>query len=86
MLVTPGALDALRDATSVALICHASPDSDCVGGMMALTHALRAQGKNAYPLSPDPIADYLQHVPGSSEEGVTHIAVSSGRLLAMAEG
>lgn len=67
MLVTSGALDALRGATSVALICHASPDSDCVGGMMALTHALRAQGKRAYPLSPDPIADYLQHVPGSNE-------------------
>jgi phosphoesterase RecJ-like protein len=65
VLITPGALAALRRSTSVALICHASPDSDCVGGMMALTHALRAQGKMAYPLSPDPVADYLQHVPGS---------------------
>lgn len=27
----------------------------------------------------------LEHVPGSSDDGVTHIAVSSGRLLAMAE-
>src|SRR5438046_2588534 len=66
-LVTPGALTALHDAKRVILICHASPDSDCVGGMMALTHVLRAMGKQAFPLSPDPIPDYLHHVPGSSE-------------------
>jgi phosphoesterase RecJ-like protein len=64
---TPGALDALRRAERVALICHASPDSDCIGGMMALTHALRRLGKTAHPLSPDPVPDYLQHVPGSPE-------------------
>jgi phosphoesterase RecJ-like protein len=34
---------------------------------MALTHVLRAMGKTAYPLSPDPIPDYLLHVPGSDE-------------------
>src|SRR5690349_9293774 len=56
---------ALRDSRRIALICHASPDSDCVGGLMALTHALRGHGCLAYPLSPDPIPDYLQHVPGS---------------------
>jgi bifunctional oligoribonuclease and PAP phosphatase NrnA len=66
VLITPGALAALQRAQRVALICHASPDSDCIGGMMALTHALRAQGKDAYPLSPDPVPDYLQHVPGSN--------------------
>ncbi len=67
MLVTPGALGLLRDARRVAVICHASPDSDCIGGMMAVTHALRADGRTAYPLSPDPIPDYLQHVPGSPD-------------------
>lgn len=67
MLVTPGALGLLRTARRVALICHASPDSDCIGGIMALTLALRAQGKTAFPLSPDPVPDYLQHVPGSTE-------------------
>lgn len=67
MLVTAGALDDLRKARRVGLICHASPDSDCIGGMMALTHALRLEGKQAYPLSPDLVPDYLQHVPGSGE-------------------
>jgi phosphoesterase RecJ-like protein len=66
-LRTAGALDALRRAGRVALICHTSPDSDCIGGMMALTHALRRLGKVAHPLSPDPVPDYLQHVPGSAE-------------------
>jgi len=64
-LVTLGALPTLRAAGRIALICHASPDADCVGGMMALTHALRATGKEVYPLSPDPIPDYLLHVPGT---------------------
>lgn len=66
-LITPGAMPALRGASRVALICHASPDSDCVGGMMALTHALRALGQRADPFSPDPVPDYLLHVPGSEE-------------------
>ena len=67
LLVTAGAMPALRAAAHVALICHASPDSDCIGGTMALTHALRALGKRADPLSPDPVPDYLLHVPGSGE-------------------
>jgi bifunctional oligoribonuclease and PAP phosphatase NrnA len=66
-LITPGAHAALRAAGRVALICHASPDSDCIGGMMALTHALRALGKSADPFSPDPVPDYLLHVPGSDQ-------------------
>jgi phosphoesterase RecJ-like protein len=65
--ITQGALPALRAAERVALICHASPDSDCIGGMMALTHALRALGKRAHPCSPDPVPDYLLHVPGADE-------------------
>ncbi|HEV8639164.1 MAG TPA: bifunctional oligoribonuclease/PAP phosphatase NrnA [Chloroflexota bacterium] len=72
---TAGALPALRAAARVALICHQNPDNDCVGGMMALTHALRRLGKAAHPLSPDPVPDYLRHVPGSEE-----IAVAPGRL------
>ena len=64
---TPGALDALRRAERVALICHTSPDSDCIGGMMALTHALRRLDKVAHPLSPDAVPDYLRHVPGAEE-------------------
>lgn len=64
---TPGALDALRRAERVGLICHTSPDSDCIGGLMALTHALRRMGKVAHPFSPDPVPDYLRHVPGSDE-------------------
>ncbi len=67
MLVTSGAYARLRDAKRVALINHASPDSDCVGGIMATTHALRNLGKEAFPFSPDPIPAYLLHIPGSSE-------------------
>ena len=67
MLVTPGALELVRGAKRVALINHASPDSDCVGGIMATTHALRSMGKQAFPFSPDPIPGYLLHVPGSHE-------------------
>jgi phosphoesterase RecJ-like protein len=74
-LRTDGALEVLRSARRVALICHQSPDNDCIGGMMALTHALRRLGKVAHPLSPDPVPDYLQHVPGSDE-----IAVAVERL------
>ena len=72
---TAGALSVLRAAGRVALICHQSPDSDCIGGMMALTHALRRLGRVAHPLSPDPVPDYLQHVPGAEE-----IAVAVERL------
>ena len=67
MLVTAGAYALLRGAKRVALINHASPDSDCVGGIMATTHMLRNLGKEALPFSPDPVPEYLQHVPGSKD-------------------
>lgn len=67
LLVTAGAMKLLNRASRVALICHMSPDADCVGGMMAMTHALRSLGREVHPLAPDPIPDYLLHVPGSSE-------------------
>lgn len=66
-LTSAGALDRLRTAQAVALICHASPDSDCIGGMMAVTHALRGLGRRAIAFSPDPVPDYLWHVPGADE-------------------
>ncbi len=43
----------LRAASRVLLIAHVSPDGDALGSTLALTLALRAQGKHAVPACQD---------------------------------
>lgn len=67
--------DFLRTTQRFLLTGHENPDGDCLGAQTALWHLLRALGKVAYIVNPDPIAgafDFLQqHTPfghGRSEQ------------------
>lgn len=45
-----GAVALFETATTVAVCGHKNPDGDCLGSVLALTHALRAKGVQVTPL------------------------------------
>lgn len=59
------AAEALHCANKIVLASHVNPDGDTLGSSLALTHALRALGKTAIPLSHDRVPDILKWMPGS---------------------
>jgi bifunctional oligoribonuclease and PAP phosphatase NrnA len=58
------AAEALLAADKIVLASHVNPDGDTLGSSIALTHALRALGKKAVPLSHDGVPDILRWMPG----------------------
>lgn len=59
------AAQALLAAERIVLASHVNPDGDTLGSSLALTHALRALGKRAVPLSHDGVPDILRWMPGA---------------------
>jgi phosphoesterase RecJ-like protein len=57
-------IDAVRRAHTLLLITHVSPDSDAIGGLLGLTHALRTLGKSVTPGCSDPIYTRFDLLPG----------------------
>src|SRR6266540_119022 len=55
---------ALLSAERIVLASHVNPDGDTLGSSLALTHALRAAGKQAIPFSHDGVPDILRWMPG----------------------
>jgi phosphoesterase RecJ-like protein len=51
--------DALRSRARVCVVGHVRPDGDCIGSQLALTLALRDQGKHVTCWNADPIPDKL---------------------------
>jgi phosphoesterase RecJ-like protein len=60
-------IDRIRRAQTFLLITHISPDSDAIGGLLGLTHALRSIGKTVVPSCSDPIFDRFSLLPGHTE-------------------
>lgn len=93
------AVDALRNAESVAIACHVNPDGDALGSLFAASIGLRRLGKTTYPTwgtSPAAIPfsyDFLPDVeslvqPADVPEVDTFLAVDCGagnRLGALEE-
>jgi phosphoesterase RecJ-like protein len=55
--------DLLRTCSSFLLTGHENPDGDCVGAQSALSHLLRALGKEVHIVNPDPLGsgfDFLE--------------------------
>lgn len=64
-----GALDALREAKTVALACHVNPDGDALGSLLGMSLALRKMGKTTYPTwgsSPANVPSNYAFLPGAS--------------------
>lgn len=61
----PQILEAIKAARNILLCCHPSADADCVGGVLAMFHALTKLGKKVTALEGDsPPAQNLSHLPG----------------------
>ncbi len=59
------ATEAMLAADRIVLAGHINPDGDTLGSMLALTHALRALGKTAVPLSHHGVPDIYKWLPGA---------------------
>ena len=61
--------DVLRRADSVIITGHVSPDGDCIGSQLALSHALKSLGKKVTGLLAEnsPVDETLSYLPGASE-------------------
>jgi phosphoesterase RecJ-like protein len=58
------AAEAIQKAHKIVLASHINPDGDTLGSCLALTHALRAMGKTALPLSHDGVPEIYRWMPG----------------------
>jgi phosphoesterase RecJ-like protein len=57
----------LQQAQHLLLITHVSPDSDAIGSMLGLAHALGMLGKIVTPACADAIRDRFEILPGHAE-------------------
>jgi bifunctional oligoribonuclease and PAP phosphatase NrnA len=57
----------LQQARRILLIAHVSPDSDAIGSLLGLAHALRALGKTVVPACADAVRDRFDILPGHAE-------------------
>mgnify|MGYP000586775019 CR=1 FL=1 len=58
---------ALRRAENIGLCGHVMPDGDCLGSELALGLALRKMGKKVTLLSPDPVPQMYNFLPGAGD-------------------
>jgi len=54
-------------AQNIVVLGHAGPDGDAIGSILAMTHYLKALGKHAVPMTPNPCPDFLRWMPGIEE-------------------
>ncbi len=57
----------LKNSKKVAIFCHARPDGDALGGLLALTLALRGAGKYAVPFCEDCPPEKFSFLPAMKE-------------------
>lgn len=63
----PSTLAAVQRANNLLLITHLAPDSDAIGSLLGLTHALRSIGKTITPSCADQIFDRFNLLPGTQD-------------------
>lgn len=63
----PDMLSALKNANSILLCCHISPDGDAIGSLLAMGMALRSMGKQVTMACGDPVPAQLRFLPGAAE-------------------
>ncbi len=68
-LLSDADLQALKElldkSNNIILTCHVSPDGDAMGAVLAFSHYLWRQGKNAVPVVPNIFPDFLKWMPGA---------------------
>ena len=61
----------LKNSKKVAIFCHTRPDGDALGGMLALTLALRSAGKHAVAFCEDEPSEKFSFLPAMKEVKTT---------------
>lgn len=56
--------EVLDSSSAIACLAHKDADADSLGSALAFTHSMRAWGKRAQPVVPDPLPRLLTHLPG----------------------
>lgn len=72
---------AIRQAESVLIVTHVSPDGDALGSSLALARALRAMGKSVSLLNKDPVPRIYRFLPGW-EDVSAQLPDAAGAVLA----
>lgn len=80
--------DVLRQSTTICVVGHTRPDGDCVGSQLALTLALKADGKKVECWNEDPIPqkyrfldpDHLMQAPREGFEFDSVVTIDSASL------
>ncbi len=57
-------LTAIRQAETIAIVSHKSPDGDSIGSSLAMYHLLKKWGKNVTVVHPDPAPEFLHWLEG----------------------
>ena len=58
----------LREATTVAIVCHVNPDPDALGSTLGLSNHLRGMGKTticSFPNEPFELPRWVDELPGA---------------------
>ena len=60
------ATEAVKQAASILIVTHVSPDGDAIGSLLGLTMALREMGKKVDAVVDGGVPDFLRFLPGSN--------------------
>ena len=60
------ATEAVKQAASILIVTHVSPDGDAIGSMVGLMLALREMGKKVDAVVDGGVPDFLRYLPGSN--------------------
>ncbi len=74
-------LDKIKEAESIAIVCHINPDGDCIGSLLALGLGLEKLGKKVYFVSADGVPKRYRFLGGASKiarkiKGEVDLAIS----------
>ena len=60
-------IEYIQRAQKIIIMTHVMPDSDAIGSLLGLTHALRTLGKSVTPACSDALRDRFDILPGNAE-------------------
>lgn len=66
------AVEKIREAKDIAVVCHINPDGDAIGSLLSLGMGLEKLGKKVYMICADEVPRKYKSLPGASRIRKTH--------------